>query len=736
MRHHPAGAIRNPPGAFMPVLPPRRPYAPALTLCVAFAATFAFSLLLLDNPSPTTTNPTTSGAAPTDFLVNPYLQLPTPDGITVLWETASKLPGRVEYDPTEALGSTVEQPRATQLHEIGLPRLKPGTTYYYRVRSADQVSSVYSFKSAPPLGTKKWRLAVYGDSRSNPATHAKVAEAIRKANVDLIVHTGDIVTNGKDHDSWRKQFFEPLGDLARSTPWVSTIGNHEADSENYFSYMALPGNERYFAFNFANADIVCLDSNAWIAKGRDSAQVKWLTEHLAAKRDATWTFVAFHHPLFSAHATRPIIPLRWDWAPIFLDPANGVDGVLTGHDHFYARNYRMGRLAAGPQPGVLFLTSAGGGAPLYPCREFDYVAREKSVNHFTLFEFDGDRISVSAHDIAGNEIDRFELTKKPTPPDDFCCYEVEELRRLLREGLVHGPAAVLNNNGPTTIDASLTIPIRFAVPVAGELQWEAVDGWKMKQTTPFKLEARQSLTLPLQAEVPAGTLDHNPKLTIAFEKGRFRNRTVEVFPFQLRGPDRVAVGPAQSAPMIDGKLDDRAWQNVAALSLLGLPPRGGRADQVRLLAGRELFFLGAALDDAAEVKVTEPQGDPEVGALVLREPHCRLELSDGATYHNFVLTPDQHRYHGFKGSDSNAKVEWLAAAASTKAGWSAEMAVPRRLFADWSKVRINVTHRRKVDGQFQDLQLCPSYTHLMNGERIPEVLTSDTTEAFAWIEMK
>src|SRR5207248_8925810 len=57
---------------------------------------------------------------------------------------------------------------------------------------------------------------------------------------------GDIVTNGKDHDSWRKQFFDPLTPIARSIPWVSTIGNHESDSENYFSYMALPGNERYF----------------------------------------------------------------------------------------------------------------------------------------------------------------------------------------------------------------------------------------------------------------------------------------------------------------------------------------------------------------------------------------------------------------------------------------------------------------------------------------------------------
>ena len=79
---------------------------------------------------------------------------------------------------------------------------------------------------------------------------------------------------------------------------------------------------------------------------------------------------------------------------------------------------------------------------------------------------------------------------------------------------------------------------------------------------------------------------------------------------------------------------------------------------------------------------------------------------------------------------------WRAAAATTKTGWSVELAVPRTLFPDWTKVTINVTHRRKVDGEYQDWQLCPSYTHFTDGQRIPEVLTSDGTDAFATLEWK
>src|SRR5262249_22839030 len=413
-----------------------------------------------------------------------------------------------------------------------------GTTYYYRVRSGGLVSEVYRFRTAPPPETRRWRMALYGDTRSNPPTHRRVAELMAQARPNPILHTGDIVRNGKDHDSWRREFFEPLGELARSVPWVSTIGNHENDAANYFSYAALPGNEHYFSLEFANTDIVCLDSNAWIEKGRDSQQFRWLTEHLAVPRRAAWTFVVFHQPLFSAHATRPVSALRWDWAPLLLDPANRIDAVLTGHDHFYARNYRMGRLGETPQPGMLFLTSAGGGAPLYPSQARDYVPCEKSPHHFVLFDFDGDRATVTATDIAGREVDRFVLTKDPTPAEEYCAYEIEELRQILRLALGGGRPIRLADGEAGTIDTNLRVPAHFAVPVSGRFEWQPVPGWKpARATVPFRVEPGEPLIIPLEAEVAAGPFRQNPSLTIRFDAGRFRNRVVEVAPFQLAGPE-------------------------------------------------------------------------------------------------------------------------------------------------------------------------------------------------------
>src|SRR5579884_3980828 len=381
------------------------------------------------------------------LIVLPYLQNPKPDAMTVMWETNVALPGTVEYGPTPELGKSAAAAKDGTMHEVTLTGLQAGTTYHYRVRSGGLTSPTYRFRTAPAPGTKKWRLVVYGDSRSNPAVHAKIAEGIRKAEPDFFVHTGDIVFNGRDHASWRKEFFVPLGDLLRSTPWISTLGNHELDSPNYFSYVSLPGNQRYYTFDFANAHFICLDSTNAVAAKRDPEQTAWLKERLKEKRTATWTFAAFHHTLYSANPIRAVSPLRAEWAPLLIDPANHVDAVLNGHDHFYARSYPIGPLGDKPGRGVPFITTAGGGAPSYRATKRDFIALEKEAFHFTVWDFDGDRVTVRVIDLTGAEIDRFELTKEDKPSADFCAAEVEDLREALRLAVAAPPRARVSDGG-------------------------------------------------------------------------------------------------------------------------------------------------------------------------------------------------------------------------------------------------------------------------------------------------
>src|SRR5262249_3037027 len=247
---------------------------------------------------------------------------------------------------------------------------------------------------------------------------------------------------------------------------------------------------------------------------------------------------------------------------------------------------------------VLFLTSAGGGASLYRTLQRDYVAREQSVHHCVLFDLDGDQVTLRAIDVAGKEIDRFVLTKEPTPPDEFCAFEAEEFKKLFRLALAGAKPVRIPDREAGEIDSTLQVPTRFQVPVAGQLQWQPAPGWKLKQpVVDFKLQPGEALTIPLQATVAAGAFPRNPAPTVTFEPGRFHNRTVEVAPFQLGGPGRVAVPHTDQKVTVDGKLDEPAWQRGAGHALLGVPPLGGRLDQVRLLADDDWLYVAARLDD-------------------------------------------------------------------------------------------------------------------------------------------
>jgi hypothetical protein len=657
--------------------------------------------------------------APPSFHVEPYLQLPYPDSVTIMWETTEKLPGRVEYGTTPELGLTAYESGRSRLHQVRLTGLKPATTYYYRVVSGELASGVHSFRSAPPLGTSRWRMALYGDSRSNPAVHRKVVEQIARHQVDIIVHTGDIVANGKNYASWRREWFVPLQPIAPSVPWISTIGNHEADAENYFSYVALPGNERFFAFDFANARFFCLDSNAWIEKGRDSKQYQWLQEALRQPRQAQWAFAVFHHPLFSGHRTRPINPLRWDWAPLLTDPEAKLDGVLTGHDHFYARCFPIGRVTEPPSHAPLFLTSAGGGAPLYPIRQRDYIAAIKSVYHFVLFEFEDDRVTLSAIDIQGQVFDRHVLTKDLPPAHLLCAYEVEEFKEFLRKALAAMPPTVIQGPGPHKIATSLEVPTRFEVPLSGRLLWQPTDGWFFRaMEIPFHLQPRQTLRIPLEAVVEARGLAQTPQLVIEFDPGRFRNRSVPVFPFKLTGPATVEARPGPR-PKLDGVPDEAGWEAAPAYPLVaataGSEP--GLGGQVRFLQHGSMLYVAAVLEDPDDrVQVRSPSPTQEPSRLVLSGEHFRVELSDGKTRWTLAVSPDNVRYLSQDGQQ--VPRDWEMRAAKVPGAWTAELAIPLAELAPAKSWRINAA--RRAAGSGRQVELRPAFELGSSPDLLPD----------------
>lgn len=664
------------------------------------------------------------------FLVRPYLQWPAPDAITVVWETDRPLPGSVEFGLGRDLPRTVSAGHPATLHGIRLTGLTPGIRYSYRVRSGPLRSEGHTFRTAPPAGTRKWRLAVYGDSRSNPTAHRRVVEQMLRAQPDLVVHTGDLVLDGHSRRGWRSEFFDPLAPLAASVPWISVLGNHEHDASAYFDYVALPGNKRNFALDYANLHLIGLDSNAW-AWQASPQPLAWLTQDLGRSRDQAWTFVVFHHPLFSAHATRPINALRWTWAPVLLDPRHHVDAVLTGHDHFYSRNLRIGLTAEHPVPGVLFLTTAGGGATLYPTRLRDYVACAQSVYHFTLLDFDGDQVTISAIDDTGRLFDRHVLTKQPTQAGQYCAYEVETLREALRQALAVAPAVRIASDAEQRIDIRLAVPTAFRIPITGRLVWGDAPGWTLVTSEqPFSLRPGQPLDIAMQARVSGGPFSRSPRLRIAFAEGKFCNRSTDLFPFKLAGPEPVAV-PRYKGIASSGFLTPTAWEHAPSEMLLAVRPAGGRADRVQFLADEKCLHVLARLStQPATARVGPPAARSSGGRLVLLGEHVRLVLWDGTRARNFAVTPEQVRYAS-PGPGGLPDSEWQAAARPSLGGWEAEWAIPRRPSWGAPALHVNVIHHRTLGSEPADYALCPGYRLGSSPNVIPDWRFDERPDQFA-----
>ena len=125
------------------------------------------------------------------ILKGPYLQWPTRDSITIMWETSEASSSTVIYCTTQKVhaglngrfqsvqGSEkrVEDATPRCIHSVTLTGLEPDTTYHYRVRSADGrgegvESAEYPLKTAVEEGTP-FSFAVtsetggYGDDEIN-----------------------------------------------------------------------------------------------------------------------------------------------------------------------------------------------------------------------------------------------------------------------------------------------------------------------------------------------------------------------------------------------------------------------------------------------------------------------------------------------------------------------------------------------------------------------------------------
>src|SRR5512135_2416001 len=84
----------------------------------------------------------------------PYLQIPTPYGITIRWQTGTGVQGKVFFGTSvSGLTDSVIEPEEERIyHEVTIHHLKPSTKYYYSVESASKGREDQYFITSPESG--------------------------------------------------------------------------------------------------------------------------------------------------------------------------------------------------------------------------------------------------------------------------------------------------------------------------------------------------------------------------------------------------------------------------------------------------------------------------------------------------------------------------------------------------------------------------------------------------------
>ena len=292
--------------------------------------------------------------------------------------------------------------------KLPLKGLKPGSTVNLEVPKAlAEVTgeSRAQFKTAP-VGRSDFQFVVFGDTRTRHDLHRRVIGAVEKANPDFVLHTGDLVQDGREAPLWTT-FFDIEGCLLKKTVFFPALGNHERNSAHFREFFSI--GKPYYSFDWGSAHFSVINSDvanaAELAEERQAfwlEQREWLEADLKASQKADFRFVVMHHPPITVNSDRgghvsKETPLLM---PMFEQYK--VTAVLAGHDHNYQRHVKNG---------IQYIITGGGGAPLADTGISipETTVKVESTEHYVAVKVAGNRAHAQAIALDGHLIDEVDL---------------------------------------------------------------------------------------------------------------------------------------------------------------------------------------------------------------------------------------------------------------------------------------------------------------------------------------
>jgi len=369
-----------------------------------------------------------------------------PDRITLTWSdqpsTTQSVSWRINGSATKAVGQVVEEQSSPDLEksaqtvlgvtsplkiegqtadnygQVSFQGLKPCTIYTYRVGDGKNWSAWNQFRTADVKGD--FSFIYLGDAQND--LRSKWSRSIRKAfqqepNARFIVHAGDLINRSNNDSEWG-EWHEGAGFIHQMIPAVPTPGNHEYRRDSmeqlvldphWKKHFNLPRNgpvgmqDAVYYLDYQDVRMISLNSQLIMLDSiAAKKQEQWLTEVLASSK-AKWNIVVMHHPVYSTAKNRDNTILRERFRPIF--EKYGVDLILQGHDHTYARG------TAGKVRPVYLLSVAG--PKMYGSDSERWMEVSGAQTQlYQVIRVTDSKLIFSSYKLNGQLFDSFELTHK------------------------------------------------------------------------------------------------------------------------------------------------------------------------------------------------------------------------------------------------------------------------------------------------------------------------------------
>ena len=342
---------------------------------------------------------------------------------------AQSVEAKVQNLKADRVGEDVK----ANYHTATFKNLAPNTLYAYKVGANGKWSEWFQIKTACKQ-EKPFQFIYLGDAQTDILSHwsRDIRAAFGKASdAAFIIHAGDLVNHAHRNEEWGE--WNLAGSFIQSMiPNIAVPGNHEywryTDNRDDPRLLSIHWRKQFefpingpegleetaYYIDYQGMRIIALNSNRKIDE-----QSKWL-EKILKDNPNRWTVTTHHHPIYSSGEGRNNEELRAAWEPIYSK--YGVDLVMQGHDHTYARgrtkNIKKGVNVRDRETGTVYVNSVSG-SKMYNMRDTKWDpmngVMKRAAENTQLYQtvsVTHDTLKFRAYTASGELYDSFDIVQQ------------------------------------------------------------------------------------------------------------------------------------------------------------------------------------------------------------------------------------------------------------------------------------------------------------------------------------